>query len=51
MAKKVKGSAGNGKGVRKVFYSIWDPEKKVEIKVSEPSRSERNRRIKLGSMV
>ncbi|MFA5025031.1 MAG: hypothetical protein WC503_00790 [Candidatus Shapirobacteria bacterium] len=51
MAKKAKGSAGNGKSVRKVFYSVWDYEKKAEIKVSEPSRSERNRRIRLGSIV
>jgi len=51
VAKKQKGSAGNGKSVRKVFYSVWDSEKKVEIKVSEPSRSERNRRLRQGSIV
>ena len=44
-------SAGNGKQLRKVYYTKWDSEKRVDVKVSEPSRAERNRLLREGSQV
>ena len=42
-------SAGNGKQLRKVFYVMWNPDARVDVKVSEPSRATRNRLIREGS--
>jgi hypothetical protein len=42
-------SAGNGKQLRKVFYCKYNYEIRADVKVSEPSRSERNRSIRFGN--
>jgi len=42
-------SAGNGKQVRKVYYTKWNPDTRTDEKVSEPSRSTFNRLIREAS--
>jgi len=42
-------SAGNGKQVRKVYYTKFNPNTRVDEKVSEPSRGKRNRLIREAS--
>lgn len=42
-------SAGNGKQLRKVYYTQYNYATKQEVKVSEPSRAARNRYIREGN--
>jgi hypothetical protein len=42
-------SAGNGKQLRKVYYTQYNYDIKTEVKVSEPSRAARNRAIRAGN--
>ncbi len=42
-------SAGNGKQLRKVFYCKYNYDTRADMKVSEPSRPERNRSIRIGN--
>ena len=42
-------SAGNGKQLRKVYYTQYNYNTRTEEKVSEPSRAARNRAIRLGN--
>ena len=42
-------SAGNGKQLRKVYYTQYHYDTKQEVKVSEPSRAARNRAIRAGN--
>jgi hypothetical protein len=42
-------SAGNGKQLRKVFYSKFNYDTRSDVKVSEPSRAGRNRSIRIGN--
>jgi len=44
-------SAGNGKSVRKVYYTAYDWVKRVYYKVAEPSRTQRNRAIRDGNII